>query len=117
MSWRCTGHTNTELITNLYTNGLLKSRTLMAAMLATDRAHFCPNSPYADAPQRIGYDATISAPHMHAYALQSLLPHITGRRSEDDGAAEEEPKAGVRVLDVGCGSGYLLGVIGRLLVS
>ncbi|KAI5855239.1 protein-L-isoaspartate O-methyltransferase [Tricharina praecox] len=112
MSWRSTGHTNSELINNLSRNGLLTSRALAAAMLATDRAHFCPHAPYADAPQRIGYDATISAPHMHVYALEALLPYITGERR---GKVGEKEGRGVRVLDVGCGSGYLLAVIGHLL--
>jgi len=43
-------------------------------------------------PQSIDYRATISAPHMHAYALEYLKDHL---------------KKGGRVLDVGSGSGYL----------
>lgn len=39
-----------------------------------------------------GIGATISAPHMHAYALELL---------------EHKLKPGARVLDVGSGSGYL----------
>jgi protein-L-isoaspartate(D-aspartate) O-methyltransferase len=39
----------------------------------------------------IGFNATISAPHMHASACENLLPFL-GR--------------GKRVLDVGSGSGY-----------
>lgn len=49
-----------------------------------------------DRPQPIGFRATISAPHMHAHALEVLSPAI--------------PAEGGRVLDVGCGSGYLTGV-------
>ncbi len=45
-----------------------------------------------NSPQSIRYNATISAPHMHAYALEYLKDHL---------------KPGNRVLDVGCGSGYL----------
>ena len=45
---------------------------------------------YEDAPQTIGFAATISAPHMHAHALEYLVDHL---------------KPGARVLDVGCGSG------------
>ena len=45
-----------------------------------------------DSPQGIGYAVTISAPHMHAHALQILSGHL---------------KEGSRVLDVGSGSGYL----------
>ncbi len=38
--------------------------------------HFAPQNPYDDAPQPIGYRATISAPHMHAYALEKLVDQI-----------------------------------------
>lgn len=49
-------------------------------------------------PQYIGFDATISAPHMHAYALELL---------------QEKAKPGAHVLDVGCGSGYLTASFGK----
>jgi protein-L-isoaspartate(D-aspartate) O-methyltransferase len=42
--------------------------------------------------RRIGYNATISAPHMHAHALENLQPLI--------------PESGGAILDVGSGSGY-----------
>jgi protein-L-isoaspartate(D-aspartate) O-methyltransferase len=45
-----------------------------------------------DSPQSIGYAVTISAPHMHAYALELLEHHL---------------KDGAKALDVGSGSGYL----------
>ncbi|KAJ2618802.1 hypothetical protein GGI25_006287 [Coemansia spiralis] len=61
-------------------------------MRSVDRAHFAKNNPYEDAPQYIGYGATISAPHMHGYALEGLRDYL---------------KPGMRVLDVGSGSGYL----------
>lgn len=41
--------------------------------------------------RRIGFGATISAPHMHAHAVENLLPLIS-----DTGS----------ILDVGSGSGY-----------
>jgi protein-L-isoaspartate(D-aspartate) O-methyltransferase len=43
-------------------------------------------------PQSISYNATISAPHMHAYALEYLKDYL---------------KPGGRALDIGAGSGYL----------
>lgn len=33
-------------------------------MTETDRKHYCPRTPYVDAPQGIGNGVTISAPHM-----------------------------------------------------
>ncbi len=57
-------------------------------------------TPYHDSPQPIGHGATISAPHMHAHAAESLLPHL-------------HPSA--RVLDIGSGSGYLTAVLASLV--
>lgn len=75
-----------------------------------DRAHYAPNSPYHDSPQYIGYNATISAPHMHAAAIEDLLPRLlpvtTSRASS--------PR---RVLDIGSGSGYLTHVLAELLLG
>jgi protein-L-isoaspartate(D-aspartate) O-methyltransferase len=70
------------------------------AMLAVDRACFAPHSPYVDSPQPIGSGATISAPHMHAYALDILSDNL---------------KEGNRVLDVGSGSGYLLACFAKMV--
>lgn len=65
-----------------------------------DRAHYAPFEPYQDRPQSIGHNATISAPHMHAAACESLLQFL---------------QPGARVLDVGSGSGYLTHVIAELV--
>lgn len=74
------------------TTGL--SGRAMEAMRSVDRADFVPGDglPYVDSPQRIGYRATISAPHMHAMALKLLSGQL---------------RPGTKALDVGCGSGYL----------
>ncbi|MFH4981477.1 hypothetical protein AB6A40_008186 [Gnathostoma spinigerum] len=61
-------------------------------MLEIDRGDFAPINPYHDSPISIGYHATISAPHMHATALELLKDHL---------------KEGDTALDVGSGSGYL----------
>ncbi|VDM81657.1 unnamed protein product [Strongylus vulgaris] len=42
-------------------------------MLAVDRGDFAPRSPYMDQPQGIGWNATISAPHMVCQLSLSLL--------------------------------------------
>ena len=64
-------------------------------MLKVDRGQFCSNglNAYEDSPQPIDYSATISAPHMHAYCLEWLKDKLV---------------PGAKVLDVGCGSGYLV---------
>ncbi|KAK9873045.1 hypothetical protein WA026_020781 [Henosepilachna vigintioctopunctata] len=92
MAWRSHGKTNLELVRNLRGNGIIKSDVVENAMLTVDRCHYSKNSPYMDAPQGIGYGVTISAPHMHAHALELL---------------KEQLENGTRALDVGSGSGYL----------
>ncbi len=41
-------------------------------MLRVDRGNYCPDQPYNDSPQYLGFEQTISAPHMHAHALELL---------------------------------------------
>uniref|UniRef100_A0A0M3IAY0 Protein-L-isoaspartate(D-aspartate) O-methyltransferase n=1 Tax=Ascaris lumbricoides TaxID=6252 RepID=A0A0M3IAY0_ASCLU len=99
MAWRSHGHSNPTLVENLRRNNLFRDDRVGAAMLNVDRADFCPRNPYFDNPEPIGYNATISAPHMeinkvfqHASALERLKDHL---------------KEGDTALDVGSGSGYL----------
>ena len=70
-------------------------------MTSVDRSNYHANpEKYSDSPDLIGFNATISAPHMHAFALESMLPYL---------------KPDSRVLDVGSGSGYLSACIASLL--
>lgn len=92
MAWRSHGKTHLELVDHLYKNNIIKSDVVYKAMLGVDRGDFCSSTPYLDNPQPIGSNVTISAPHMHAYALEILKDHLTPGNS---------------ALDVGCGSGYL----------
>ncbi|CCM03298.1 uncharacterized protein FIBRA_05426 [Fibroporia radiculosa] len=102
MAWTCTGATNAELIANMGRFGLINSERIQAAMSKVDRANYVRHrsGAYEDSPQYIGHGATISAPHMHAHALESLLPFL---------------HPGARVLDVGSGSGYLTAVLHHLV--
>ncbi|PPQ71727.1 hypothetical protein CVT26_007637 [Gymnopilus dilepis] len=102
MAWRCSGRTNAQLIANMSTGGIIHSERVTKAMKAVDRANYVPvrEDAYEDSPQPIGHGATISAPHMHAYAAEHLLPYL---------------KPGARVLDVGSGSGYLVAVLHGLV--
>ncbi|KAJ7701851.1 Pcmt1-prov protein [Mycena rosella] len=110
MSWRCTGKTNRELIENIIMAKALSSSNesqlerISNAMTAVDRAHFVPDksAAYVDSPQSIGHGATISAPHMHALAVDYLLPFL---------------RPGAKVLDIGSGSGYLCAVLHNLVSS
>ncbi|VDO59716.1 unnamed protein product [Haemonchus placei] len=64
MAWRSSGRTNEELVQNLERGRLFTSTRVRDAMLAVDRGDFSPRQPYMDQPQGIGWNATISAPHM-----------------------------------------------------
>lgn len=94
MAWRSHGQTNDELVDNLHKNNILESERVVSIMKRVNRKDFCRSdkTAYDDAPQAIGYAVTISAPHMHGFALEALRDHLF---------------EGSRCLDVGSGSGYL----------
>ncbi|VDM95623.1 unnamed protein product [Thelazia callipaeda] len=92
MAWRSHGSSNVSLVENLTNNGLIEDERVRMTMLRVDRADFCTRNPYMDSPEPIGCNATISAPHMHAAALERLKNHL---------------KEGDKALDIGSGSGYL----------
>ncbi|XP_066550294.1 l-isoaspartyl protein carboxyl methyltransferase, like isoform X1 [Amia ocellicauda] len=102
MAWMSSGRTHAELVTRLRDHGVIKSDRVFEAMLATDRGLYTKDFPYVDAPQSIGYKATISAPHMHAHALEVLSDKLT---------------EGATALDVGSGSGYLTACFARMVGS
>ncbi|KAL2023276.1 hypothetical protein VTK56DRAFT_3014 [Thermocarpiscus australiensis] len=105
MAWRSSGGSNRDLVENLWRHQLITHPEVKEAFLKVDRAHYAPSFPYEDSPQPIGHQATISAPHMHATAVEHLLPYI--RPSESNPAP--------RVLDIGSGSGYLTHVMAELV--
>ncbi|KAE8846779.1 hypothetical protein HRS9122_03686 [Pyrenophora teres f. teres] len=111
MAWRSHGTSNETLVQNLAKNNLIKSDRVKDAMLKvrwmTQNTTTCsrprtlrPRHPYEDCPQPIGHRATISAPHMHASACESLLDYL---------------QPGSKVLDIGSGSGYLTAVLANLV--
>lgn len=72
MEWRSHGRDNNDLVSQLTRNKILKTQRVQEAMRKVDRGNYCDFSPYLDSPQSIGYGVTISAPHMHAHALEML---------------------------------------------
>uniref|UniRef100_UPI00398EE759 protein-L-isoaspartate(D-aspartate) O-methyltransferase n=1 Tax=Pristiophorus japonicus TaxID=55135 RepID=UPI00398EE759 len=100
MAWKCGGDSQAELVNNLRKNGIIKTEKVYQVMLATDRCHYVKSNPYTDSPQSIGFQATISAPHMHAYALELLHDHLY---------------EGAKALDVGSGSGILTSCFARMV--
>ncbi|CAJ2664273.1 unnamed protein product [Trifolium pratense] len=85
---------NKGMVENLQSYGIIKSRKVAEVLENIDRGLFVPNGaqPYIDSPMAIGYNATISAPHMHATCLQLLENYL---------------QPGMHALDVGSGTGYL----------
>ncbi|KAJ2004636.1 hypothetical protein GGI04_002440 [Coemansia thaxteri] len=102
MAWMCSGKTNDELVNNLVKGQIISAPQVISAMRAVDRAHFTKCDPYADSPQGIGFGATISAPHMHGYALEELQQFL---------------QPGMCALDVGSGSGYLTACMAKMVGS
>ena len=88
------------LLDHLKNDGFIKTQKVYDSLMKVDRADFTKNYPYADSPQSIGYNVTISAPHMHAYCLELLKDHL---------------KIGGKALDVGFGSGYLTVAMSKMM--
>ena len=104
MSWlfRPTFKDNAELINHLVKSQIIKTKSVINAMLKVDRKDFAPSDPYNDSPQYLGHGATISAPHMHGYALEYLQSRL---------------KPGNSVLDVGSGSGILCAYMAHMVLQ
>jgi len=108
MAWRSSGRDNKALVDNLMRFRVIKSANVEDAMRKTDRGFYSPRESdgkvskraYEDAPQPIGYGATISAPHMHAMCLETLKDNL---------------KPGAKALDVGSGSGFLVAAMARMV--
>ncbi len=91
-----------RLVEYLKETGVIRSRRVEEAFLAIPRENFVPDNlrsyAYADTPLPIGYGQTISAPHMVALMTELL---------------EVEP--GMRVLEIGTGSGYQAAILAYIV--
>jgi len=101
-AYRAKGFSNNDLINQLKDFGIIQSANVEEAMRKTDRGFYVHDisEAYLDTPISIGWNATISAPHMHAHCLELLKDHL---------------KPGAKVLDVGSGSGYLSACMARMV--
>jgi protein-L-isoaspartate(D-aspartate) O-methyltransferase len=102
MAYRTFASSQAGLVDSLVEYGVVQSPEVEQVLRQVDRGLFAesPEFAYLDAPHGIGYAATISAPHMHAYALELLLPQL---------------RPGGKVLDVGSGTGYLTACFAKLV--
>jgi protein-L-isoaspartate(D-aspartate) O-methyltransferase len=101
-AWGCSGRTQFELVKKLQDAEIITHEAVAKVMERVDRRYFCPRTPYDDAPQPIGFGQTISAPHMHAHALEQIYP-----------ALQQSSSPTLCMLDVGVGSGYLAACLGQ----
>jgi protein-L-isoaspartate(D-aspartate) O-methyltransferase len=90
------------MVENLRKRGYLRSKRVEDAMLGVDRAIFVPRSayPYDDRPYPVGGGQTISAPSVVAFMLEHL-----------------DVRPGMKVLEVGTGSGYNAAILSQLVGS
>ena len=74
----------------LQSYGLIRSKKVAEVMEKLDRGLFVPKGTpaYVDSPMPIGYNATISAPHMHVTCLELV---------------ENNLQPGMHALDIGSG--------------
>jgi len=91
-----------KLIERLKRYGYIRSKEVENAMMSIRREDFVPPSvrryAYDDTPLEIGFGQTISAPHMVAMMCEEL-----------------ELKKGLKILEIGAGSGYHSAVISRII--
>jgi protein-L-isoaspartate(D-aspartate) O-methyltransferase len=92
-----------DMVEQLLKLGIIKNKRVADTMMRIDRANYVPSTceyPYMERAVPIGFNATISAPHMHALGLDILSPKLL---------------PGATVLDVGCGSGYISACLAYLV--
>ena len=93
------GMSQKSLVDHLLEEGYLRTSQIAEVLLSVRRDDFGhSDSPYNPSPT--GHDQVISAFNVHAMACEALYPALV------------RPNA--RILDVGCGSGYLTAVFARL---
>jgi len=83
---------NKYLIIELIATNYITKEKVADVMFEIDRGNFTQNLPYLNRPIPIGFNVTISAPHMHAFALEWLSDFCCPYSY---------------ILDVGSGSGFL----------
>jgi len=103
-----------QVVQALQDNGVLESKLAATAFAAVDRALFVPlqhdaavyAEPYENAPVKLDAvsGSTMSTPHHHAMVCEPIAAFL-----QDRGASP------AKVLDYGCGTGYLTTVFAEML--
>lgn len=91
----------TQAVERLIRKGYIRTEAVKHALLSIDRSaftNFAPERAYEDRPLPIGFGQTVSAMHMVAIYLEAL-----------------ELKGGIKLLEIGTGSGYHLAVTASAL--
>lgn len=89
-----------DLLKELINLKIITSDIVYSSMLQSDRKDFTNINPYQNLAQSIDFNAVISQPLLHATDMELLKNHIN---------------PGSRVLDVGCGSGYLCVAFSKMM--
>ena len=99
-----------KLVYQLQREGVLRHPQVIEVMRQVDRQNYIQDDDdfsYRDAPRGIACGQTISAPHMHGFALEEILPFLLKKQQTSPN------KEALKLLDVGCGSGYVTAAMGR----
>ncbi|KAL7581681.1 hypothetical protein ACA910_022227 [Epithemia clementina (nom. ined.)] len=132
-AWHCHGRSQRDLVDRLRQARIVKTLEVQQVLEQVDRQYYIGDSnlrsgvnPYLDTPQGISKAQTISAPHMHAHVLEEILPALQRNAADKqqqqaaaaasigkDGQSPPQQPQPVKILDVGCGSGYLTACFGR----
>jgi protein-L-isoaspartate(D-aspartate) O-methyltransferase len=95
---------NDYLVDKMVREGSLQSSEIIAAFRRVDRIHFVPENrrdeAYMDYPLPIGHGQTISQPTTVAIMTEKL-----------------EPKAGMKIVEIGAGSGYQAAILAEVVGS
>jgi hypothetical protein len=77
MSWKCTGKTHNDLIANLWSYKILKTKRIKDSFQKVDRAHFTFSEPYVDSPQVCYNDHSFFFFRTYTLILHYLFPLLT----------------------------------------
>ncbi|KAI0833963.1 PCMT-domain-containing protein [Hypoxylon sp. FL0890] len=119
MAMQNSNNSNESLVEYLCRIKVINQPLVKSAFLKVDRGQYAPKNAYENSPQLLGHQATISAPYMHAKAVESLLPYLLPKTESDQPSEGVAEVIGIRgrprrILDIGSGSGLLVHIFAEL---